>query len=66
MVVECLPKGLDGAYGRIIERIREDISESNRAKTVRILSWIAFSCRPLKVHEMLDGVILHEGSHVLI
>ena len=65
MAVDRLPKGLEGAYGRIIERIQKDMSESNRAKTFRILSWIAFSCRPLKVHEMLDGVTLHEGNLVL-
>ena len=65
MAVDSLPKGLDGAYGRIIERIQKDMSESNRAKAVRILSWIAFSCRPLKVHELLDGVTLHEGNLLL-
>ena len=65
MAVDSLPKGLDGAYGRIIERIQKDMSEGNRAKTVRILSWIAFSCRPLKVHELLDGVTLHEDNLVL-
>lgn len=63
--VDSLPKGLDGAYGRIIERIQKDMSDNNRYKTLRILSWIAFSCRPLKIHELLDGVTLHEGNLVL-
>ena len=65
MAVDSLPKGLHGAYGRIIERIQKHMSEGNRAKTVRILSWIAFSCRPLKVRELLDGVTLHEDNLVL-
>lgn len=63
--VENLPKGLDEAYGRIIERIRKNPSESNRDKIIRILEWIAFSHRPLKTHELLDGITLHRGNYIL-
>lgn len=63
--VESLPKGLDATYGRIIEYIQERMSEDNRQKTMRILFWMAFSCRPLSVQEMLDAVSLHEENQVL-
>ena len=63
--VDSLPKGLEGAYGRIIERIEKDMSDINRKKTLRILCWVAFSYRPLKMNELLDGISLHEENTVL-
>ena len=63
--VDSLPKGLDGAYGRVIDGFKNRLSDSNKDKVTRILQWIAFTCRPLRTHELLDGATLHEGNMVL-
>ena len=60
-----LPKGLDGAYAKIIGNFKARLSDVNMNKATRILEWIAFARRPLRTHELLDGITLHAGNQVL-
>ncbi|TVY84848.1 Vegetative incompatibility protein HET-E-1 [Lachnellula suecica] len=51
--VATLPEGLDKAYKRILDDLRDRSSD----KSIRILQWIACSFRILKVHEIKDGIV---------
>jgi hypothetical protein len=55
----------DGArrYGRILQRIRNDIPPSSFHKVTTALSWVAFADRPLKTYELLDGIALSTWPH---
>ncbi|TVY35124.1 Vegetative incompatibility protein [Lachnellula occidentalis] len=57
-----LPKGLQKAYGRLLDRI---INGSGRSDAIRILEWMACSYRPLKSYEILDGIAFQPGSTTL-
>ncbi|KAH6710613.1 hypothetical protein BKA61DRAFT_612024 [Leptodontidium sp. MPI-SDFR-AT-0119] len=50
---KSLPKGLEAAYGRILDRI---VQEPAAALAISILEWMACSQRPLKVYELVDGI----------
>ncbi|KAK0110163.1 hypothetical protein ONS95_002814 [Cadophora gregata] len=49
----CLPKGLEAAYERILDRIQLDPAA---AIAINILEWMACSHRPLRIYELLDGI----------
>jgi hypothetical protein len=49
------------SYGRILDRIQLTYSEYSRHKAVRILEWMACSYRPLKIHEVQDGILFEPG-----
>ena len=63
--VEALPEGLDGIYSRIMQKVECNLSVNNRRKVMRILQWVAFSKRRLRVQELLDGISLHEDCSFL-
>ncbi|PVH71621.1 hypothetical protein DL98DRAFT_363413, partial [Cadophora sp. DSE1049] len=50
---KSLPKGLEAAYERILDRIQQDPAA---AIAINILEWMACSHRPLRIHELLDGI----------
>jgi hypothetical protein len=52
-------------YGRILERIKAHHDPSLRDKALRILKWLAFAFRPLKHHEIRDGIVFHTENDVL-
>ncbi|PVH68513.1 hypothetical protein DL98DRAFT_599456 [Cadophora sp. DSE1049] len=56
---ESFPKGLGAAYARILDRIKK---ERGSASAIRILEWMAYSYRPLKVHELLEGISFRSSS----
>ncbi|TVY65596.1 Vegetative incompatibility protein HET-E-1 [Lachnellula suecica] len=61
-----LPKGLQKAYGRILDRIVDASNPSSaRSIAIRILEWMACSYRPLKTYEILDGIVFRPGSTIL-
>ncbi|KIW21374.1 hypothetical protein PV08_01954 [Exophiala spinifera] len=63
--VEGLPKGIDEAYGRVLERITKEMDVDEYAKARRILEWLACSCRLMKIHEVQDGIAFHADNLVL-
>lgn len=53
------------SYGRILQRIKEDLSDADSKKASRLLSWIIFAERPLKLHELLDGIAFCTSPNIL-
>ena len=49
--IQNLPCGIDKTYDEIINRIQQQHNR-NRALAFAVLSWIAFTCRPLSVTEI--------------
>lgn len=62
--IEKLPDGLEQAYGRILSRI-EDLKPDLKDRAFRILFWLCATFRPIKVHEVADGLALRPGKTVL-
>ncbi|MCJ1473086.1 hypothetical protein MMC13_001736 [Lambiella insularis] len=62
--IERLPDGLDEAYGRILSRIRE-LSPILKERAFKILYWVCVSRRPVKIHEVADGIALKPGQAIL-
>jgi len=62
--IEKLPDGLEQAYGRILSRI-EDLKPDLKDRAFRILFWLCATFRPIKVHEVADGLALKPGRTVL-
>ena len=56
-----LPKGLDESYDRIIDQIDERRHEDAR----KLLQWLAFSVRPLKLAELAEVVAVDFRSRDL-
>ena len=48
-------------YGRVIQRFSNQGSNS-RDKIIRVMEWMAFSYRALKIYEVQDGIIFRPGS----
>ncbi|KAF8865135.1 hypothetical protein BDZ45DRAFT_474377 [Acephala macrosclerotiorum] len=59
----CLPRGLNEAYGRILKRIMAEHGPTSPA--IRILHWMACCYRPLKIFEILDGISLRPNCTTL-
>ena len=75
-----LPKGIEEAYvdpesmhdllnlpryGRVLLRVTKEMDPKEYAKVIRILEWLACSCRLLKIREVQDGIVFHTGNTVL-
>jgi hypothetical protein len=53
-------------YGRILVRIvNSNNSRNTNSLAIRTLGWIACSYRPMKVHELLDGVSFNYSNTIL-
>ena len=54
---------INRSYGRILQRL---LDENNSLyayqKAMRILEWASCSSRPLRIYEILDGIILEPGN----
>ena len=53
-VLERLPRNLDEHFDRALAKIRPE----NKKEAKRLLTWLAFSKRPLTVHELLDALTI--------
>lgn len=52
-------------YGRILKSIMTELSAHSRDKAIRILEWMACSCRTLKIWEIQDGIVFQPGCTIL-
>lgn len=60
--VNNLPRGLDAAYKRIIERIESDMEDRARQEANTILELVACSAVPLSKNEIQLGVLVAQGG----
>lgn len=49
----------------MLSRILHEMNPGDQAKAIRILEWLACSCRLMKMHEVQDGVVFHAENLVL-
>ena len=62
--IDQLPEGLDAAYRVITSRIKS-LSPRERKRAFKILFWVCTVYRPVKIHEVADGIVLHPGQTTL-
>ena len=63
--INQLPEGLDEAYGRILSRIGSLRPIQHRQRAFSILYWVCAARRPISIHEVADGIVLHPGQTAL-
>ncbi|KAI8631011.1 hypothetical protein F5Y19DRAFT_483660 [Xylariaceae sp. FL1651] len=63
--VDRLPKGLDGVYETILQRLRSYPDELQRTNAQRILGYLVCALRPLRGEELRDGLVLFDEDSVL-
>ena len=63
--VNAFPNELARVYGRILELIRFRLRREDYDRVLRILGWIAFAKRPLRVYELQYAAILHLDTTVI-
>ncbi|KAK6855639.1 hypothetical protein PG995_007790 [Apiospora arundinis] len=61
--IQSLPDGLDQAYARILERIKNNANGSNIA-AIRVLQWLSCTpeSRPFRVYEILQALHVQKDS----
>ena len=62
--IDQLPDGLDEAYGLIQSRINS-LRPQLRQRAFKILYWLCAARRPISLHEVADGIVLHPGQTTL-
>ena len=62
--IEQLPEGLEEAYGRILSSI-QSLGLQTKDRAFKILFWLCVAYRPVKIHEVADGIVLRPGQIVL-
>ncbi len=63
--IDQLPEGLDKAYGAIQSRIASLRPIQLRQRAFNILYWVCAARRPVSLHEVADGIVLHPGQIAL-
>lgn len=63
--IDQLPDGLDEAYGLIQSRINSLRPAQLRQRAFNILYWVCAARRPISLHEVADGIVLHPGQTTL-
>ena len=63
--INQLPEGLDEAYGRILSRIESLRPAQLRQRAFSILYWVCAARRPVLLHEVADGIVLHPRQTAL-
>ncbi|KAF8424842.1 hypothetical protein EV426DRAFT_701102 [Tirmania nivea] len=53
-----LPEGLDQAYGRILQRIQCSPKDNEQQQILRIIKWLACSCRPVTLPEVESWLVV--------
>ena len=59
-----LPKGLNETYERILLKIVAK-GEATAAKAEKILTWLVGSCRPLRLSQLEEALMIEPGSQKL-
>ena len=62
--IDQLPEGLDEAYGVIQSRIGS-LRPDHRQRAFKILYWVCVARRPITLHEVADGIVLHPAQTAL-
>lgn len=62
--IDRLPDGLDEAYGQILSRL-SSLSSGERDRAFKILFWVCVAYRPVSIHEVADGIVLHPQQTIL-
>ena len=60
--IDTPSKDLENLYYHIVEEIKERSSLKDLHKVLRILHWMSFARRPLKIYELQWGIALHDGN----
>ena len=60
-MLKVLPRGLDKTYNAILSRLEDE----DQKIAGRILQLIMFSCKPLDLSELVDGIAIEPGIHSL-
>ena len=63
--INQLPEGLDEAYGRILSRIESLRPAQLQQRAFSILYWVCAARRPILLHEVADGIVLHPSQTAL-
>lgn len=63
--IDQLPEGLNEAYGLIQSRIDSLRPAQRRQRAFNILYWVCAARRPISLHEVADGIVLHPGQTAL-
>ena len=63
--ISQLPEGLDEAYGCILSRIESLRPAQLRQRAFSILYWVCAARRPMSLHEVADGIVLHPRQTAL-
>ena len=63
--IDQIPEGLDKAYGLIQLRMKALRPVQRQRRVFRILDWLCVTRRPISIHEVEDGIVLHSGQIVL-
>lgn len=62
--LENLPKGLDAAYKRVLERL-DSLPATQKKRAIQILRWSLFARRPLTVDQLVGVLGIREGDKCL-
>ena len=62
--IDQLPEGLEEAYGLILDRINS-LDSVSKERAFKVLFWVCTAFRPVKIHEVADGIALKPGQTVL-
>ena len=65
MAVTAFPNELAKVYNQILQSIRTRVRPSDYDRVLRILGWMAFAKRPLKLHELQYGAILYSNNTII-
>ncbi|OCL01573.1 hypothetical protein AOQ84DRAFT_427313 [Glonium stellatum] len=63
--IDSLPKGLPEFYGRILNRLNTQFGSASLERARRILSWVAFTKRPIKTFELRAVIELQTENTIL-
>ena len=63
--IDKLPEGLDKAYKLILSRIESLRPVQLRQRAFSILYWVCAARRPVLLHEVADGIVLHSAQTAL-
>ncbi|KAL0782609.1 hypothetical protein CaCOL14_000515 [Colletotrichum acutatum] len=58
--IDRLPRGLEGVYQTILNRIKDNESDLNQTICERILGLLTLSLRPMKGFEVCDAIVFHK------
>lgn len=60
-----IPRDMSAAYHDVLRRI-EHAKPGDRALAIRVLSWLYYAFRPLRMDELLEALVVEEGDRRLM